>query len=84
MYVDRKRKASVHGNHIELQALCEMYNRPVQVFSYKTGVHHFYAGCTEYCVAAALLWHRFMGPTRDPIGLVNQSCCFCMCNMQKL
>lgn len=36
-YVNRKRKHNVHGNHIEMQALSEMYNRPVEVFCYRSG-----------------------------------------------
>lgn len=36
-YVDRKRHEYVHGNHIEMQAMSEMYNRTVEVFSYGTG-----------------------------------------------
>lgn len=37
-YVNRKRKHNVHGNHIEMQALSEMYNRPVEVFCYRSGM----------------------------------------------
>ncbi|KAG8237654.1 hypothetical protein J437_LFUL017649 [Ladona fulva] len=33
-YVTRKRNDFVHGNHIELQALSEMFNRAIEVFSY--------------------------------------------------
>ncbi len=36
-YVDRKRYDGVHGNHLEIQALSEMYNRPIHIFSYGTG-----------------------------------------------
>lgn len=35
-YISRKRKNNVHGNHIEIQAISEMYNRAVELFSYKT------------------------------------------------
>ena len=31
-YVTRKREDTAHGNHVELQALSEMYNRPVEVY----------------------------------------------------
>lgn len=30
-YVNRKRQNHLHGNHIEIQAMSEMYNRPVEV-----------------------------------------------------
>lgn len=33
-YINRKRGESVHGNHIEIQAMSEMYNRTIQVFCY--------------------------------------------------
>ncbi|XP_046745309.1 OTU domain-containing protein 5-A [Diprion similis] len=35
-YVDRKRQEYVHGNHIEMQAMSEMYNRSVELFCYGT------------------------------------------------
>ncbi|XP_017787979.1 PREDICTED: OTU domain-containing protein 5-B [Habropoda laboriosa] len=33
-YVDRKRQEYVHGNHIEMQAMSEMYNRSIQLYCY--------------------------------------------------
>ncbi|XP_059499149.1 LOW QUALITY PROTEIN: OTU domain-containing protein 5-B-like [Stegostoma tigrinum] len=33
-YISRKRVSSCHGNHIEMQAMAEMYNRPVEVYQY--------------------------------------------------
>lgn len=33
-YVSRKRKNHVHGNHIEIQAISEIYNRPVELYVY--------------------------------------------------
>lgn len=36
-YINRKRKNNCHGNHIEMQAMAEMYNRPVEVYQYSTG-----------------------------------------------
>ncbi|GCB86053.1 hypothetical protein scyTo_0026688, partial [Scyliorhinus torazame] len=33
-YINRKRMSSCHGNHIEMQAMAEMYNRPVEVYQY--------------------------------------------------
>ncbi|KAF7240161.1 OTU domain-containing protein 5-A [Varanus komodoensis] len=35
-YINRKRKSNCHGNHIEMQAMAEMYNRPVEVYQYGT------------------------------------------------
>lgn len=36
-YVSRKRNNYVHGNHIEIQAISEIYNRPVELYTYHTG-----------------------------------------------
>ncbi|CAE1306993.1 OTUD5 [Acanthosepion pharaonis] len=33
-YLNRKRMDSCHGNHVEMQALCELYNRPIEVYQY--------------------------------------------------
>uniref|UniRef100_A0A6B2EDM6 ubiquitinyl hydrolase 1 n=1 Tax=Phlebotomus kandelakii TaxID=1109342 RepID=A0A6B2EDM6_9DIPT len=35
-YVQRKRENHVHGNHIEVQAMSEIYNRPVELYCYQT------------------------------------------------
>ena len=37
-YVSRKRLENVHGNHIEMQAMSEMYNRHIEVFCYSIGI----------------------------------------------
>ena len=33
-YLQRKKQLGCHGNHIEVQALSEMYNRPIEVYQY--------------------------------------------------
>lgn len=35
-YIRRKRVEHSHGNHIEMQALSEMYNRPIEIYQYST------------------------------------------------
>ncbi|CAF0954080.1 unnamed protein product [Adineta ricciae] len=35
-YVSRKRRQNCHGNHIEIIALSELYNRPIEVYEYST------------------------------------------------
>ncbi|KAK6163562.1 hypothetical protein DH2020_000426 [Rehmannia glutinosa] len=35
-YCKRKRRDKVYGNNIEIQALSEMYNRPIHIYSYST------------------------------------------------
>ena len=32
-YIQRKRQDGVHGNHTEIQAISELFNRPIEVFS---------------------------------------------------
>lgn len=36
-YIDRKRYHGVHGNHLEIQALSEMYSRPIHIYCYSSG-----------------------------------------------
>ena len=36
-YLNRKRIDSAHGNHVEMQAISELYNRPVEVYQYSLG-----------------------------------------------
>ncbi|KAG8003061.1 OTU domain-containing protein 5-A, partial [Nibea albiflora] len=38
-YINRKRKNNCHGNHIEMQAMAEMYNRPVEPINTFHGIH---------------------------------------------
>jgi len=35
-YIKRKRENHCHGNHIEMQAMSEMYNRTIEVYQYST------------------------------------------------
>lgn len=41
-YVKRKRQNHLHGNHIEIQAMSEMYNRPVELYSYEINPINIY------------------------------------------
>lgn len=36
-YVNRKRNDRCMGNHIEMQAMAEMFNRSIEVYQYSTG-----------------------------------------------
>lgn len=36
-YISRKRRQHCHGNHIEMIALSELYNRPIEVYEYSIG-----------------------------------------------
>lgn len=53
-YVDRKRQEYVHGNHIEMQAMSEMYNRSIQLYCYSTGMH-FYLSYKIFCITLDLV-----------------------------
>ncbi|CAG2100305.1 unnamed protein product [Medioppia subpectinata] len=33
-YIERKRLNHIHGNHIEMQAMSEIFNRPIEVYHY--------------------------------------------------
>jgi len=36
-YIARKRRLTTFGNHLELQAISEMYNRPIEIYAYDKG-----------------------------------------------
>lgn len=35
-YIARKRRRDAHGNHVELQAISEIYSRPIEIYEYCT------------------------------------------------
>ncbi len=41
-YITRKRRQNCHGNHIEMIALSELYNRPIEVYEYSTGKYSLF------------------------------------------
>jgi hypothetical protein len=38
-YIARKRQDGTFGNHLELQAISEMFSRPIEIFAYNEGKH---------------------------------------------
>lgn len=36
-YIARKRLDQTHGNHVEIHAMSELYNRPIEVYCYDIG-----------------------------------------------
>ena len=36
-YINRKRQDNCYGNQLEMQAMSEMYNRPIEVYIYSIG-----------------------------------------------
>ncbi|CAE6015640.1 unnamed protein product [Arabidopsis arenosa] len=43
-YLKRKRRDKVYGNNVEIQALAEMYNRPIHIYSYSTEPINMFQG----------------------------------------
>ncbi|URD91336.1 OTU-like cysteine protease [Musa troglodytarum] len=43
-YCKRKRRDKVYGNNIEIQAIAEMYNRPIHIYSYSTEPINIFQG----------------------------------------
>ncbi|CAL0329020.1 unnamed protein product [Lupinus luteus] len=43
-YCKRKRRDKVYGNNVEIQAMCEMYNRPIHIYSYTTEPINIFQG----------------------------------------
>lgn len=64
-YVNRKRLDRTHGNHIEIQAMCEMFNRPIEVFCYAKGKRVIFP------VTPVLYEERSITSTRFPLDPIN-------------
>lgn len=43
-YCKRKRRDKVYGNNLEIQAMSEMYNRPIHIYSYSTDPINIFHG----------------------------------------
>jgi len=46
-YIKRKRLNSCHGNHVEIQAMSEMFNRPIEVYHYNCEPINIFQGCNQ-------------------------------------
>ncbi|CAM6040835.1 unnamed protein product [Sphagnum compactum] len=46
-YCKRKRRDKVYGNNLEIQAMAEMYNRPIHIYSYSTEPINIFHGSYE-------------------------------------
>lgn len=46
-YIQRKRSDHIHGNHIEIQAMSELFNRAIQVFDYSNDPINIFQGASE-------------------------------------
>ncbi|CAI5463675.1 unnamed protein product [Closterium sp. Yama58-4] len=58
-YCKRKRRDKVHGNNLELQALAELFNRPIHIFCYSTEpINIFQAAYDSSLPPIRLSYHR--------------------------
>ncbi|KAH7975941.1 hypothetical protein HPB52_006818 [Rhipicephalus sanguineus] len=58
-YLERKRCDHIHGNHIEMQALSEMFNRPIEVYHYSSEpINIFHGGQQTDNEPIRLSYHR--------------------------
>jgi len=61
-YVRRKRRSHVHGNHLEIQALAEMYSRPIHIYCYSQEpiniFQHIPQSESDISIPMRLCYHR--------------------------
>jgi len=80
-YVERKRFLGVHGNHLEIQALSEMYNRPIHIYCYSAEpINIFQSGNVKseshvnsvpmrLCYHRAVHYNSIVDPNKPDIGV---------------
>ncbi|ELU11592.1 hypothetical protein CAPTEDRAFT_227475 [Capitella teleta] len=76
LYLARKRLDHSHGNNVEMQAICELFNRPVEVYQYSTDpINTFQATVDSDYEPIRLSYHRSMhynsvvNPRKATIGV---------------
>lgn len=47
-YVAHKRQNRTFGNHLELQAISEMFNRPIEIFAHNEGIFLILVNISSY------------------------------------
>ncbi|CAM8919785.1 unnamed protein product [Rhodiola kirilowii] len=73
-YCKRKRRDKVYGNNVEIQALAEMYSRPIHIYSYSTEPINIFQGSYITDVPIRLSYHQgnhynsLIDPRRLTIG----------------
>ncbi|KAJ6693102.1 OTU DOMAIN-CONTAINING PROTEIN 5-LIKE ISOFORM X1 [Salix purpurea] len=74
-YCKRKRRDKVYGNNVEIQALSEMYNRPIHIYSYSTEpINIFHGSYNTDTPPIRLSYHHgnhynsLVNPRRSTIG----------------
>merc|ERR1719334_2127669 len=78
-YVERKRFLGVHGNHLEIQALSEMYNRPIHIYCYSAEPINIFQGGNvksdsvnapmRLCYHRAVHYNSIVDPCKPTIGV---------------
>jgi len=78
-YVERKRFLGVHGNHLEIQALSEMYNRPIHIYCYSAEPINIFQGGNvkndainvpvRLCYHRAVHYNSIVDPLKPSIGV---------------
>ncbi|CAN6695360.1 unnamed protein product [Malus baccata var. baccata] len=75
-YCKRKRRDKVYGNNIEIQALSEMYNRPIHIYSYSTEPINIFHGSYDTDTPPLRLsyhhgnhYNSLVDPRRQTIGV---------------
>ncbi|CAL8162123.1 unnamed protein product [Prunus armeniaca] len=74
-YCKRKRRDKVYGNNVEIQALSEMYNRPIHIYSYSTEPINIFHGSYDTDTPPLRLsyhhgnhYNSLVDPRRQTIG----------------
>lgn len=57
-YIQRKRDDRIHGNHIEIQAMSEIFNRPIEVYHYTLEPINTFQGVKASDEPIRLSYHR--------------------------
>lgn len=74
-YCKRKRRDKIYGNNVEIQALAEMYNRPIHIYSYSTEpINTFHGSYATDVPPIRLSYHHgnhynsLVDPRRQTVG----------------
>jgi len=69
-YIGRKRQPGVHGNHLELQAITEIYQRPVEIYAIDENPLNIFQGNYEVENPPIMLSYHYgnhYNSVRDPL-----------------
>jgi hypothetical protein len=59
----------VYGNNVEIQALSEMYNRPIHIYSYSTGIYLWWIDGLNYSGSFAIYFLLIKTINVEPINI---------------